>query len=62
LTSLVTVNGLPPGTYWVSSLGAYAVTGDRRFAWDVPVKIAAGQVARAELSNLNGKDSTPARF
>jgi len=57
----LTVNGLPPGNYWVSSLGMYAVTGDRRFAWDVPVKIEAGQVARAELSNLNGKDLASAQ-
>jgi len=57
----LTVNGLPPGNYWVSSLGMYAVTGDRRFAWDVPVRIEAGQVVRAELSNLNGKDLATTR-
>jgi len=57
----LTVNGLPPGNYWVSSLGMYAVSGDRRFSWDVPVKIAAGQAAQIELSNLNGKDSGSAR-
>lgn len=59
LDGRLTVTGLPPGNYWVSSLGLYAVSGDRRFAWDVPVKIDAGQATRAELSNLNGKDSPP---
>jgi len=57
----LTVNGLPAGNYWVSSLGMYAVSGDRRFAWDVPVNIQAGQTTRTELSNLNGKDLAAAR-
>lgn len=50
------VRGLPPGKYWVSSLGMFATSGDRRLAWDVPVAITAGQTAHAELSNLNGRD------
>lgn len=55
------INGLPAGHYWVSSLGMFAVSGDQRLAWDVPVTVAAGQVARAELSNLNGKDFASTR-
>jgi hypothetical protein len=56
LDGRLSVTGLPAGNYWVSSLGAFAVSGDRRLAWDVPVTVAAGQVAHADLSNLNGKD------
>ena len=48
------VSGLAPGTYWVSSLGLDASSGDRRLHWDVPVQVRAGQPARLELSNLNG--------
>jgi hypothetical protein len=55
------INGLPPGNYWVSSLGMFAVSGDRRLAWDAPVTIAAGQTTHAELSNLNGKDFASTR-
>lgn len=50
------ITGLPPGNYWVSSLGMYATSGDRRLMWDVPVRIEAGQVTRVDLSNVNGKD------
>jgi hypothetical protein len=56
LDGRLNVTGLPAGNYWVSSLGMFAVSGDRRLAWDVPVTVANGQVAHAELSNLNGKD------
>lgn len=56
LDGRLNVIGLPAGNYWVSSLGMFAVSGDRRLAWDVPVTVANGQVAHAELSNLNGKD------
>ncbi len=55
------VSGLPVGNYWVSSLGMYATSGDRRIAWDVPVRIEAGQVTQADLSNLNGKDMAATR-
>jgi len=47
------VTGLPPGTYWVSSLGLDAASGDRRLFWDVQAKVTAGQTTRLELSNLN---------
>lgn len=57
------VNGLAAGTYWVSSLGIDAASGDRRLVWDVQTKVAAGQTTRLELSNLNASEphasSTP---
>jgi len=52
------VSGLRPGTYWISSLGMDAASGDRRVVWDVRAQVAAGQTTRIELSNLNG--SSPA--
>ena len=50
------VTGLPPGTYWISSLGLDAASGDRRLMWDVPANVSAGQTTRLELSNLNASD------
>jgi hypothetical protein len=50
------ITGLPPGTYWVSSLGMDAASGDRHLVWDVPTKVAAGQTTRLALSNLNASD------
>jgi len=47
------VTGLPPGSYWVSTLGMDASSGDRRLVWDVPVTVQSGQTAHLELSNLN---------
>ena len=52
------LSGLPPGDYWISSLNLDASAGDMRVHWDVPVKIAAGQTARVELSNLNSTEAT----
>ena len=51
------ISGLSSGTYWVSSLGMDAASGDRRLRWDVPVKVQAGQSAHIDLSNLNGQDA-----
>ncbi len=51
------ITGLRPGTYWVSTLGMDAASGDRRLSWDVPVTVQAGAPARVELSNLNAVDS-----
>lgn len=53
LDGRATINGLPAGTYWVSSLGAEAASGDRHLSWDVPAHVAVGQTTRLELSNLN---------
>jgi hypothetical protein len=51
------VSGLPPGSYWVSSLNLDADAGDTRVRWDVPVAIQPGQTTRIELTNLNATDS-----
>jgi len=50
------ITGLPAGSYWVSSLGMDASSGDRRLVWDVPVAVQAGQTAHLELSNLNATE------
>jgi len=50
------IAGLPPGNYWVTSLGVEAASGDRRLVWDVPVTLQAGQTAHLELSNLNASE------
>jgi hypothetical protein len=55
------IPGLQPGQYWISSLGMDAVSGDRRLTWDVPTKVAPGQVTRLELNNVNGSDLNPVR-
>jgi hypothetical protein len=47
------VSGLPAGTYWVSTLGMEATSGDRRLIWDVQARVVPGQTTRLELSNLN---------
>jgi hypothetical protein len=51
------VDGLPPGTYWVSSLGMTAAAGDVQLRWDVPVEISSGRTKRIELTNLNATDN-----
>lgn len=51
------LNGLPPGNYWISTLGMDAAAGDRRLRWDVPVTIQAGQMTRVELTNVNGANA-----
>ena len=47
------VNGVRPGTYWLSSLELSAQVGDARPRWDVPVTVRAGQTAYVVLSNVN---------
>ena len=54
------VSGLPPGSYWVSSLNLDADAGDTRVRWDVPVAIQPGKTTRIELTNLNATDSRSA--
>jgi hypothetical protein len=51
------VRGIPGGTYWVSTLGTDASSGDRRFTWDVSFTVQPGQTARLDLSNLNATDA-----
>jgi hypothetical protein len=54
------ISGLPPGSYWVSSLNLDANAGDTRVRWDVPVAIQPGQTTRVELNNLNATDTRAA--
>jgi len=60
LEGRASVSGLPPGDYWISTLNLEANAGDMHVRWDVPVKIAAGQTARVELSNLNTTEASRA--
>jgi hypothetical protein len=48
--------GLAPGSYWISSLGMDAASGDRRLRWDVPASIQASQTTRLNLTNVNAMD------
>jgi hypothetical protein len=48
--------GLAPGSYWISSLGMDAASGDRRLRWDVPASIQASQTTRLNLTNVNAID------
>jgi hypothetical protein len=51
------ITGLAPGTYWVSTLGSDASSGDRHLAWDVTVTVLPGQATHIELSNLNAVET-----
>ncbi len=54
--------GIPPGTYWLSTLGLDAAAGDARLRWDVEINVQPGQTTRLELTNLNAVESSgPAR-
>jgi len=48
--------GIPSGSFWVSSMGMDAASGDRRLRWDVPIKVSASQTTRLALTNVNGTD------
>jgi hypothetical protein len=61
LDGRVTLSGLAPATYWVSSLGMYAASGDRRLSWDVAAKVLAAQTTRLALTNINGIDINSSR-
>lgn len=45
--------GIPPGTYWLSTLDMAAGVGDARPRWDVPVTVRPGETAYVALSNVN---------
>jgi len=47
------LRGIPPGTYWLSTLDVAAVVGDARPRWDVRVTVRPGETARVALSNVN---------
>ncbi|MDP9147203.1 MAG: hypothetical protein M3N22_06050 [Acidobacteriota bacterium] len=51
------VPGVPPGSYWISTLNLDADAGDTRLRWDVPVTIKPGETTRIELTNLNATDA-----
>jgi hypothetical protein len=51
------IDGLPAGSYWLSSLDLTAAAGDVHLQWDVPVRISSGQTLRIELTNLNAIDT-----
>jgi hypothetical protein len=53
----VTLSGLAPGAYWVSSLGMDAAAGDRRLRWDVAATIQAARTTWLALTNINGIDA-----
>jgi hypothetical protein len=57
LEGRATLNGVPAGTYWLSTLGMEAAAGDARLRWDVQVMVESGKTARAELTNLNATDA-----
>jgi hypothetical protein len=59
LDGRATIGGLPAGTYWVSSLGLDAASGDRRLIWDVPTTVVVGQTTHLELSNINATNIKP---
>jgi hypothetical protein len=50
------LSGMPPGNYWVTTLGADATAGDKHFTWDVPFTVQAGGATRVSLSNINAAD------
>lgn len=55
------IAGVRAGSYWISSLGLTATSGDARLQWDVPVTIEAGRTIRIELTNLNATDNLSAK-
>lgn len=54
------LNGLAPGTYWISTLDVAAVTGDVRSRWDVPITVRPGRTEYVALSNVNAFQPTQA--
>jgi hypothetical protein len=47
------LRGVPPGTYWLSSLDVAAEVGDARPKWDVPITVQPGKTQYIALSNAN---------
>lgn len=47
------LRGVPPGTYWLSSLNVAAEVGDVHPKWDVPVTVEPGKTEYIALSNAN---------
>ncbi len=57
LEGRATLANVPPGNYWLSTLGLDAAAGDVRLHWDTAVTVEAGRTTRAELTNINASDS-----
>jgi hypothetical protein len=47
------LRGIPPGTYWLSTLDVAATVGEARPRWDLPVAVRAGETTRVTLTNAN---------
>ena len=47
------LRGIPPGTYWLSTLDVAAIVGDARLRWDVRVTVRPGETNHVVLSNVN---------
>jgi hypothetical protein len=47
------LRGIPPGTYWLSTLDVSAAVGEAHARWDLPVQVRAGETTRVALSNAN---------
>ena len=47
------IRGVPPGTYWISSLNIAAESGAIHETWDAPVTVVAGKTSYVTLSNIN---------
>jgi hypothetical protein len=47
------LRGIPPGTYWLSTLDVTAAVGDSHPRWDLPVSVRAGETTRVALSSAN---------
>jgi hypothetical protein len=47
------LRGIPPGTYWLSTLDVAAAVGEARPRWDLPVEVRDGETSRVALSNAN---------
>ena len=45
-----------PGDYWIGTLGTQAIAGDARVRWDFHVAVRSGEMARADLTNLNATE------
>jgi hypothetical protein len=56
------LNGVPPGTYWLSTLDVAAEVGDMHPQWDVPVTVRPGETAYVVLSNVNAAQSSQPSF
>ena len=54
------LRGIPPGTYWISTLDVAANVGDARPRWDVSVTIGPGETKYVALSNVNSIKPAPA--